>query len=251
MPIGARSKALEVRPAPSCRVRPWPGGRAMTSPAALCRAFAALALRRIGWPSLLLWAALLEARVRATFDGAGTVHVEAARLLGGRWTARSVARGEAELARLGLVEVEDVVPVVDVELDARSTWMQDQLGHDNLHGGLGIPRRHLRWFLRQCKPAPALAATWAAHILRGALAKRARKPWWNRYRTKADFRGCARAAWIARVFGVDQSRVHGARRRLIRVGLFREVRTSWQVRQHWGVWLGCEAWDGPGNPCRC
>ena len=226
----------QVSPRRKCPCHP--GGTLSTTPRILCRVYGALVLRRIDWPSLRLWFAFLEARVRAAFAGAeGNVYREAAVLMGGRWTAKTVKKAEDKFARLGLLSVVGVLRVDDVELDMRAASMCAKLGHDNVDGSISLPRRHVRWLVARKKPAVTFVATLIAHLLRGCLAKRSAPPWYAEFRNGGDYRGCAIASWIADVFGVDETRVHTSRKHLIADQLFIRIPTCQRVQQLFGAWL--------------
>jgi hypothetical protein len=103
---------------------------------------------------------------------------------------------------------------IDADID-------DTIGHGK--GQLAIPRRLLRFLADGARPA--LVAT-ALGVLLRCLSRR---------RGGFDGRGRVKAAWVARVFGVDLRGVKRARRELVALGwISDEPSDAWATRR-WGA----------------
>jgi hypothetical protein len=110
----------------------------------------------------------------------------------------------------------------------RIRTMFDQLHPKTRDKVIAVPRRLLKLII-QCGRKTVRLATLLGLLLRMMLEKRT-----DQY---GGYKGCCKAAWIAKVFGVGVDRVKTERRHLIREGWFTEEPTPAQVQKRFGLWL--------------
>ncbi|HZC02731.1 MAG TPA: hypothetical protein VE844_15660, partial [Gammaproteobacteria bacterium] len=122
--------------------------------------------------------------------------------------------------------LDDVTVAEGVKQRARA--MFDQLHPDTRDKLIKIPRRLLRLIV-QCGRRIVRAATLIGMLLTTMLTKRR-----DRY---GGYKGCCKAQWIAKVFGVDASRVKSERAKLIEEGWFTREPTTPGARKKFGQWV--------------
>src|ERR687895_199419 len=110
----------------------------------------------------------------------------------------------------------------------RARAMFDQLHPDTRDKLIKIPRRLLKLIV-QCGRRIVRAATLIGMLLTTMLTKRK-----DRY---GGYKGCCKAQWIAKVFGVDASRVKSERAKLIEEGWFIREPTTPRARKKFGEWV--------------
>ena len=88
-----------------------------------------------------------------------------------------------------------------------------------------FPKRLLRLIIRSGQKIVRVA-TMLGLLFRIMLVKR-----YN------DYRGCAKAEWIATLFGVSRHRVNTERAKLINEGIFRRLPTPQWVKNTYGEWV--------------
>jgi len=110
----------------------------------------------------------------------------------------------------------------------RAQAMFQQLHTDTRDKVIKIPRRLLK-LLVQCGRRIVRAATLIGILLTTMLTKRT-----ERYE---GYKGCVKAKWIGKLFGVDAKRVNLERARLIAEGWFRRLPTPQRVKNKWGEWV--------------
>jgi len=132
----------------------------------------------------------------------------------------------------------------DVTLSERVTHraqaMFSQLHQDTRDKIVKIPRRLLK-LLVQCGRRIVRVATLLGMLLTTMLTKRT-----DRY---GGYKGCCKAEWIAKLFGVNVKRVNLERAQLIAEGWFHRLPTPQRVRNRWGEWVALNpARSGSAEP---
>jgi hypothetical protein len=207
------------------------GGFVLVRVAALMTAWRACQARPLGIGDFRTWLACheLEARRCAVEDDRAPIYgyTELARLLD-----VTEKRARASVNRLGVAGLltwsDSAIEFLDPRIDLAG--LDDTIGRGQ--GSLAIPRRMLRFLAHGARPA--LIATVLAILLR-CLSRR---------KAGFDGRGRVKAAWIARVFGVDVRRVKAARRELVERGWIEpEPAPRWATNRWGGCYRIDLAWD--------
>ena len=110
----------------------------------------------------------------------------------------------------------------------RALTMFNQLHPDTRDKRINIPRRLLKLIL-QCGRRIVRAATLFGLLLTTMLTKRT-----TRYE---GYKGCCKAEWIGKLFGVNAKRVNLERARLIDEGWFAREPTTPRARKKFGQWV--------------
>src|ERR671912_1251430 len=110
----------------------------------------------------------------------------------------------------------------------RALTMFNQLHPDTRDKIIKIPRRLLKLII-QCGRRIVRAATLFGLLLTTMLTKRT-----TRYE---GYKGCCKAEWIGKLFGVNAKRVNLERTRLINEGWFKAEPTTPPVRKKFGQWV--------------
>ena len=120
---------------------------------------------------------------------------------------------------------------VNERVKHRAQAMFQQLHPDTRDKLIKIPRRLLK-LLVQCGRRIVRAATLIGMLLTTMLTKRT-----SQYE---GYKGCVKAKWIGKLFGVDAKRVNLERARLIAEGWFRRLPTPQRVKNKWGEWVALD-----------
>jgi hypothetical protein len=161
---------------------------------------------------------------------------DVSRLLPGVAGAK-IARAFGELEAIHVLNISDTGIEFAESLDdvttnkrvkQRARAMFDQLHPDTRDKRVKIPRRLLKLIV-QCGRRIVRAATLIGMLLTTMLTKR--KDCYGGYK------GCCKAQWIAKVFGVDASRVKSERTKLIDEGWFTREPTTPRARKKFGQWI--------------
>lgn len=110
----------------------------------------------------------------------------------------------------------------------RALTMFNQLHENTRDKIVKIPRRILK-IIVQCGRRIVRAATLIGMLLTTMLTKHT-----DRY---SGYKGCVKAEWIGKVFGVNAKRVNSERAKLINEGWFTREPTTPRVRKKWGEWV--------------
>ncbi len=204
------------------------GGFVLVNVGALAAAWRACRERPLGTGDFRAWLALREMVARRCGLGSGRAPAyspgELAGLLG--VTERRARASIRRLVYAGLVGWSADGPtfpnLADRGLgdDGPGAGLADSIGGGR--GPVAIPRRILRLLAGGARPA--LIATALGTLLR-CLSRR-RGGW--------DGRGRVKAAWIARVFGVDLRRVKQARAELVALGWISPEASDQRAENRWG-----------------
>ena len=117
--------------------------------------------------------------------------------------------------------------------------MFDQLHPNTRDKVIAVPRRLLKLMV-QCGRKTVRLATLLGLLLRMMLEKRT-----DQY---GGHKGCCKAKWIAKLFGVGVDRVKTERRKLIAEGWFTEEPTPPRVQKRFGLWLRLNLRPIPSPP---
>jgi hypothetical protein len=117
---------------------------------------------------------------------------------------------------------------VNERVTARALTMFNQLHPDTREKIIKISRRLLKLIV-QCGRRLVRAATLFGLLLTTMLTKRT-----TRYE---GYKGCCKAEWIGKLFGVNAKRVNLERTRLINEGWFTREPTTPRVRKKFGQWV--------------
>jgi hypothetical protein len=117
---------------------------------------------------------------------------------------------------------------VNERVKQRALTMFNQLHPDTRDKIIKIPRRLLKLIV-QCGRRIVRAATLFGLLLTTMLTKRT-----NQYE---GYKGCCKAEWIGKLFGVNAKRVNLERARLIDEGWFTREPTTPRVRKKFGQWV--------------
>ena len=117
---------------------------------------------------------------------------------------------------------------VNERVKQRALTMFNQLHPDTRDKLINIPRRLLKLIL-QCGRRIVRAATLFGLLLTTMLTKRT-----TQYE---GYKGCCKAAWIGKLFGVNAKRVNLERAKLIDEGWFTREPTTPQARKKFGQWV--------------
>jgi hypothetical protein len=120
---------------------------------------------------------------------------------------------------------------VNERVKHRAQAMFQQLHTDTRDEVIKIPRRLLK-LLVQCGRRIVRAATLIGILLTTMLTKRTAQ--------YEGYKGCVKAKWIGKLFGVDAKRVNLERARLIAEGWFRRLPTPQRVKNRWGEWVALD-----------
>jgi hypothetical protein len=222
------------------------GGSCLILPVHLCTLWAAQRENVISFNAFKVWFAAQEVkfwRCKAVPDQPYYYHPEAFRpedmgriLHGMAEPAQRKAFAELQEARLlslsdaGIAFIEDIdqLHLSDAAIQ-RAFSMFEQLHPHTRHKPIAFPRRCLVMIAGLGKQI-VRAATMLGLLLRTMLHKRV-----SFYR---GYRGCTKAAWIAKVFGVAVRGVKGERQKLIEAGWFVQDRpTPVHIQKRHGLWL--------------
>jgi hypothetical protein len=151
--------------------------------------------------------------------------------------AAKIARAFGELEALNIVtltnsgigfadHLDDVT--VNERVRHRTQVMFNQLHADTRDKLVKIPRRILK-IIVQCGRRIVRAATLIGMLLTTMLTKRTMQ--------YEGYKGCVKASWIAKVFGVHASRVKGERAKLIEEGWFTREPTTPRACKKFGQWV--------------
>src|ERR671914_828119 len=110
----------------------------------------------------------------------------------------------------------------------RALTMFSQLHPDTRDKRIKIPRRLLKLII-QCGRRIVRTATLFGLLLTTMLTKRT-----TRYE---GYKGCCKAAWIGKLFGVNAKRVNRERAKLIEEGWFTREPTTPRARKKFGQWV--------------
>jgi len=182
------------------------------------------------------WRAHVEPGDTYRYEPYGFQPLDVGRLLPGV-SAGQITRAFAELAAANILTVtpqgvwfakslEDVT--LPERVTRRATSMFEQLHPDTREKIVSIPRRLLK-LLVQCGRRLVRAATIIGILLTTMLVKRT-----DRYK---GYKGCCKAEWIAKLFGVNVSRVKSERQQLIHEGWFLREPTTPRARKKFGQWV--------------
>jgi hypothetical protein len=151
--------------------------------------------------------------------------------------AAKIARAFGELQALNIVTLSDSGigfaqrlddVTVNERVNHRAQAMFNQFHQDTCNKLVKIPRRILK-IIVQCGRRIVRAATLIGMLLTTMLTKRTKQ--------YEGYKGCVKASWIAKVFGVDASRVKGERAKLIEEGWFTREPTTPRARKKFGQWV--------------
>jgi hypothetical protein len=117
---------------------------------------------------------------------------------------------------------------VNEQVKQRALTMFHQLHPDTREKRIKIPRRLLKVII-QCGRRLVRAATLFGMLLTTMLTKRT-----TRYE---GYKGCCKASWIGKLFGVNAKRVNLERARLINEGWFTREPTTPRTRKKFGQWV--------------
>ena len=117
---------------------------------------------------------------------------------------------------------------VNERVKQRALTMFNQLHPDTRDKIIKIPRRLLKLII-QCGRRIVRTATLFGLLLTTMLTKRT-----TQYE---GYKGCCKAAWIGKLFGVNAKRVNLERARLIDEGWFTREPTTPRVRKKFGQWV--------------
>src|SRR5688572_27973614 len=151
--------------------------------------------------------------------------------------AAKIAKAFDELAAINLLTVADTgiwfaetltEVSVNERVKHRALTMFNQLHPDTRDKLINIPRRLLKLII-QCGRRIVRTATLFGLLLTTMLTKRT-----TRYE---GYKGCCKASWIGKLFGVNAKRVNRERARLIDEGWFTREPTPPRVRKKFGQWV--------------
>jgi hypothetical protein len=204
------------------RVSKIAGGFILVPIAGLMRAWRACQAKPLGMGAFRAWLACHEMKARrCQFDEDRAPVYDFAELA--NLTGTTERRSRASVNRLveaGLLEWSGEAIAFPEQLLKNEEMVVDSISGGR--GRLAIPRRMLRFLALGARPA--LVATVLGILLR--CLSRNRDGW--------DGRGRVKASWIARVFGVDLSRVKLARAELVNLGWIEpEDDDQWSMNR-WG-----------------
>ena len=128
---------------------------------------------------------------------------------------------------IGFAEYLDEV-TVDERIKQRASAMFGQLNEKTRDKVMKIPRRLLKLIVA-CGRRIVRAATLIGLLLTTMLTKRT-----DHY---GGYKGCCKAEWIGKLFGVNASRVKGERAQLIEEGWFTREPTTPRARKKFGQWV--------------
>jgi hypothetical protein len=118
---------------------------------------------------------------------------------------------------------------VNERVKQRARTMFNQLHQDTREKIIKIPRRLLKLII-QCGRRIVRAATLFGMLLTTMLTKRTEQ--------YEGYKGCCKASWIGKLFGVNAKRVNLERARLIAEGWFTREPTTSRTRKKFGQWVG-------------
>ncbi|MEE9149457.1 MAG: hypothetical protein V3U27_18915, partial [Candidatus Tectomicrobia bacterium] len=182
------------------------------------------------------WRAHVEPGDTYHYEPFGFQPLDVGRLLSGV-SETQIARAFAELAALNILTVtpqgvwfaESLEDIRVTERVTRRVTTMFALLHEKTRDTIiKIPRRLLK-LLVQCGRRLVRAATLLGMLLTTLLTKRT-----DRY---GGYKGCCKAAWIAKLFGVNASRVKSERHQLIEEGWFTREPTTPRARKKFGQWV--------------
>jgi hypothetical protein len=148
-----------------------------------------------------------------------------------------IARAFGELASINALNMTDrgiwfAESLDDVTVNERVKRrvqaMFEQLHENTRDKIVKIPRRLLKLIV-QCGKRIVRAATLIGMLLTTVLTKRTEK--------YGGYKGCCKAEWIGKVFGVNVKRVNVERARLINEGWFTREPTTPRARKKYGQWV--------------
>ena len=152
--------------------------------------------------------------------------------------AAKIARAFAELQALSILSFCDSVGIGFAErldhvsfherVKHRAQVMFEQLHPDTRDKRVKFPRRYLK-LLVECGRRIVRAATLLGLVLTTVLTKRTEQ--------YEGYKGCAKAKWIATLFGVNVSRVKHERAQWIGEGWFTREPTTTRARKKFGQWV--------------
>jgi len=151
--------------------------------------------------------------------------------------AAKIAKAFDELEAINLLTIADTgiwfaetlnEVTVNERVKHRALTMFNQLHPDTRDKLIKIPRRLLKLII-QCGRRIVRTATLFGLLLTTMLTKRT-----TRYQ---GYKGCCKAAWIGKLFGVNAKRVNLERAKLIDEGWFTREPTTPQARKKFGQWV--------------
>ncbi len=213
------------------------GGTCEISPLQWCIMWSAYQAGALSWLALKIWCAawlMQKSRCKQKKDGT-PYRFQKSELYASFKKAGQKECDDAlqELEAANLLRISDTEiwfaasldDIEDEQVKIRATAMFAQLHEHNRDKRMKFPKRLLRLIMR-CGQQVVRVATLLGVLLRIMLVKR-----YN------DYRGCVKAAWIARLFGVSRHRVHIERTKLINEGIFRRLPTPQWVKNRYGEWV--------------
>ncbi len=213
------------------------GGTCEIHPLQWCIIWAAYQADIISWLALKIWCAawlMQKSRCKQKKDGTpyrfqtSEVHASFKKIAQKECDDALQELETANLLRISDTEIwfaSGLDDLKNAQVRIRATAMFAQLHENNRDKRMKFPKRVLRLIMR-CGQQVVRVATMLGVLLRIMLVKR-----YN------DYRGCVKAAWIARLFGVSRHRVNTERAKLINEGIFRRLPSPQWVKNRYGEWV--------------
>jgi len=212
-----------------------PGGAVNILPVQFCMVWASYKSKQISWLALRVYFALWEMQARRCHlnpDDYRHYTCEELKSLLQSSSISLIRQAVQQLEASNLLTFSETeirfANTIDVLTGESATLAENMLReiHENNRDKIiAVPRRILKLIIQSANKVVRVA-TLIGLLLTTMLVKKF-----------GEFKGCCKAAWIAKLFGIDEKRVGHARAKLIAEGWFKKISTPQRILNRYGQWV--------------